>query len=167
VTSIRRGAPTSEGIYRLVKDRMTAGSGAQGLPLMPLRLVDRTTADVDALGAVASQLDPSQRRPKLAADVELKLFRVRSGSDYAMIANPRELVHLRLDPDEYEIAQLMDGTRSPADIVVERLQDSGSLDLEAVAEFEQTLDEGGFPLGQGRSGPPRDRRECEGFQSLD
>ncbi len=134
----------SEGIYGLVKGRLTAGSGAEGTPLLPLRLADRTTADVDALGVVASQLDPSKRCPKLAADVELKLFRVRSGSDYAMIANPRDLVHLRLDPDEYEIAQLMDGTRSAADIVVERLQDSGSLDLEAVAEFERSLDEGGF-----------------------
>jgi putative peptide zinc metalloprotease protein len=144
LTIRRKGVETEIGVYKLVQARI--GTGAASGIAFPSRqtLLDRKPIEVDVAGAVAAQLDPSERHPKLAEDVELKLFRVRSGNNYAMIANPRDLLHLRLDPDEYEIARLMDGTRSVADIVVERLQGSGSLELQEVADFERTLEEGGF-----------------------
>ena len=144
MTSRRKDAETPKDVYALIKDQMESGARrGTGLPSRRT-LLDRAPTDVDVAGVLASRVDPAQRRPKLAGDVELKLFNVRSGNDYAMIANPRDLLHLRLDPAEYEVARLMDGTRSVADIVIERLQDSGSLELQEVADFERTLDEGGF-----------------------
>jgi len=93
---------------------------------------------------LADRMDPAEWRPKLAEDVELRVFRLRWGNDYAMMANPRDLVHYTLSPEEAEIARLMDGTRSIKDIVVERLESSGDLDLDGVVELAQSLYVGNF-----------------------
>ena len=89
-------------------------------------------------------MDPARFRPKLAADAELKEFHPRLGNPYAMIANPRDLVHFRLEADELEIIRLMDGTRTVKELVVERFQDSGELELDPVVELVRELQEGGF-----------------------
>jgi CRP-like cAMP-binding protein len=93
---------------------------------------------------LAESVDPGKLRPKLADDVEIKEFRLRWGNDYAMIANPRDLIHYRLEPGELEVVRLMDGTRSVKEIVVERFRESGDLDLSAVADLVRELDEGNF-----------------------
>lgn len=89
-------------------------------------------------------VDPGTLRPKLADDIEIKEFRLRWGNDYAMIANPRDLIHYRLEPGEIELLRLMDGTRMVKEIVVERFRESGDLDLSAVADLVRELDEGNF-----------------------
>jgi hypothetical protein len=61
-----------------------------------------------------------------------------------MIANPRDLVHYRLDTSEADLLPLMDGTRTVGEIVVERLQDSGDLELSAVADLVRQLRVGNF-----------------------
>lgn len=93
---------------------------------------------------LAGRVDPARFRPKLAADVELKQFHPRLGNAYAMIANPRDLVHFRLEADEMEIVRLMDGSRTVKDLVVERFQDSGEIELDPVVELVRELQEGGF-----------------------
>ncbi len=42
-------------------------------------------------------VDPTEFRPKLADDIEMKEFQLRWGNDYVMIANPRDLLHYRLE----------------------------------------------------------------------
>ncbi|MGH2545660.1 MAG: hypothetical protein ACRDHJ_02150, partial [Actinomycetota bacterium] len=79
---------------------------------------------------LAKRLDPARFRPRLAPDVELKEFRLRWGNDYAMIRNPRDLIHYRLEPEEVELVRLMDGSRTVKEIVVERFRGSGELDLD-------------------------------------
>jgi putative peptide zinc metalloprotease protein len=93
---------------------------------------------------LAERVDPGRLRPKLADDVETKEFRLRWGNDYAMIANPRDLIHYRLEPEELELVRLMDGTRTVKEIVVERFRESGDLDLSAVADLVRELYEGNF-----------------------
>jgi CRP-like cAMP-binding protein/Zn-dependent protease len=93
---------------------------------------------------LAAEFDPASFRPRLAPDVEIKEFRLRWGNDYAMIANPRDLVHYRLEPGELETVRLMDGTRPIKEIVVERFRESGELELDGVADLVRQLEEGGF-----------------------
>ncbi len=94
--------------------------------------------------ALATRVDPAEFRPQLASDVEVKVFKLRWGNDYAMVANPRDLVHYRLEPWEADLLPVLDGTRTVGEIVVERLQESGDLDPSAVTELVQALYEGGF-----------------------
>jgi CRP-like cAMP-binding protein/Zn-dependent protease len=93
---------------------------------------------------VDRRADPIRFRPRLASDVEIKEFRLRWGNDYAMIRNPRDLIHYRLAPEEVPLVGKMDGTRTVKELVVEHLQGSGELDLDGVVELVQQLNEGGF-----------------------
>jgi CRP-like cAMP-binding protein/Zn-dependent protease len=93
---------------------------------------------------LSARVDPARFRPRLAADVELKEFHPRLGNPYGMIGNPRDLVHFRLEADEVELVQRMDGTRTVKELVLERFQDSGDLELDPVVELVRELQEGGF-----------------------
>ena len=88
--------------------------------------------------------DPAEARPKLAPDIELKRFSLRWGNDYAMICNPRDLVHYRLEPVEADLVELMDGSHTVGDIVVRRMEESGDLELSAAVELVEALDAGNF-----------------------
>jgi CRP-like cAMP-binding protein/Zn-dependent protease len=61
-----------------------------------------------------------------------------------MVANPRDLIHYRLNPEELETVRLMDGTRTVKEIVVERFRESGDLEFDGVVELVQQLRLGGF-----------------------
>jgi putative peptide zinc metalloprotease protein len=89
-------------------------------------------------------VDVTEFRPKLARDIELKEFKLRWGNDYAVIANPRDLLHFRLEPGDVELVKLMDGTRTVKEIVVERFEDSGDLELSGVADLVEDLKAGNF-----------------------
>jgi CRP-like cAMP-binding protein/Zn-dependent protease len=93
---------------------------------------------------LAELVDPAELRPRLAPDVEVKRFTLRWGNDYAMIANPRDLLHYRLEPGEIELLPLMDGTRTVKEIMVERLNQAGDLGMSGVADLVRQLRVGGF-----------------------
>ncbi len=95
-------------------------------------------------GDLAAMLDPAEFRPKLGSDVEVKEFTLRWGNDYAIVANPRDLLHYRLEPGEVEILSLMDGTRTVREIVVERFHESGDLELSGVVDLVRQLRVGNF-----------------------
>jgi CRP-like cAMP-binding protein/Zn-dependent protease len=95
-------------------------------------------------GLIREQIDPTEYRPRLAPDVEIKEFKLRWGNDYVMLANPRDLIHYRLEPEELETVRLMDGTRTVQEIVVDRFRESGDLELEGVADLVRELRTGGF-----------------------
>ena len=59
----------------------------------------------DLWDALADRVDVAQLRPQLAPDIEIKPFHLRWGNDYTMVANPRDLTHLRLEPGEAGNAQ--------------------------------------------------------------
>jgi len=100
--------------------------------------------DAGWLERLAREVDPAESRPELASDIEVKEFRLRWGNDYAMIANPRELLHFRLEPGEVDLLALMDGEHTVKEILVERFRESGDLELSALADLVQQLRAGGF-----------------------
>lgn len=121
----------------------------RGPAILPGSLDRGLTKDRDGIAGnvwetLSRELDPADFRPKLADDVEVKIFRLRWGNDYAMIANPRRLLHFQLEVWEAELAQLMDGTKSAAELVVERLEETGDLDPDAVSELILFLRREGF-----------------------
>lgn len=107
------------------------------------RRAARVTGKLDIWTVIAERIDPGRFRPKLAPDIEIKHFQSRTG-DYIMMANPRDLVHFRFEGGDAEIIELMDGSRTVEEIVVERLQSSGEMELSGVADLVLTLYEGNF-----------------------
>ena len=93
---------------------------------------------------LASRVDPAEYRPQLRDDIEVKVFRLRWGNDYAMIANPTDLIHYQLRPEDAELLELMDGTRTIKEIVIEAFQESGDLSLDTVADLVRQLRVGNF-----------------------
>jgi CRP-like cAMP-binding protein/Zn-dependent protease len=94
--------------------------------------------------SLRARTDPAEFRPKLADDIEIREFRPRWGNDYAMICNPRDLTHYRVEPEELETVRLMDGTRTVKEIVVERFRGSGDLELDGVLALVRQLQHAGF-----------------------
>lgn len=94
--------------------------------------------------SLAARLEAAEWRPALAADIEVKDFTLRWGTGYTMMANPRDLIHFRLDPDDAAIVKLMDGTRTVGEIVVDRLRESGELEVAQVAALVRELEAGNF-----------------------
>jgi putative peptide zinc metalloprotease protein len=88
--------------------------------------------------------DPALFRPKVADDIEIKEFTVRWGNDYAIIRNPRDLIHYRLEPSEVQLLRLMDGTRTVKEIVLEHFKESGDLQVSGVADLVRQLQVGNF-----------------------
>lgn len=93
---------------------------------------------------LTGRVDPASWRPALAPDIEIKTFRLRWGNDYTVIANPRGLVHYRLEPAEAELLPLMDGTHTIKEILVDRFRESGDMELSGLADLVRSLHEGGF-----------------------
>jgi putative peptide zinc metalloprotease protein len=80
----------------------------------------------------------------VAGDIEIKEFTVRWGNDYAIIRNPRDLIHYRLEPSEVQLLRLMDGTRTVKEIVLEHFKESGDLQVSGVADLVRQLQVGNF-----------------------
>ena len=93
---------------------------------------------------LAVRVDPAEFRPRLHPGVEVKVFRLRWGNDYAMVSSPDRGMHYRLEPWEAEILELMDGTRTVKEIVVERFRESGDMELSGVADLVEQLRAGNF-----------------------
>jgi CRP-like cAMP-binding protein len=95
--------------------------------------------DVNVWEYLQHEVDPAEYRPKLADDIEVKEFERRTGEKYYMIANPRDLVHYRLEASDYDLVKMMDGTKTVKEIVVDRLREDGEIELGGVADLVQTL----------------------------
>lgn len=108
------------------------------------RVSKRAPRSPQLWSSIDERVDPANLRPSLRSDIELKEFTLRWGNDYAVIANRRDGIYYRLEPEEVEIVKLMDGTRSVHQIVVDRLQVSGGLDIDGVVALVELLEEGNF-----------------------
>jgi putative peptide zinc metalloprotease protein len=114
---------TRSGVWSLVEERLR--TEAQG----------QSDGEGSLWGRLGALVDPGEYRPKLAGDIEVKRFIQRSGEDYYMLANLRDLVHYKIQGPDYELVKLMDGTRTLKEIVIERFSDSGEMDVGGVADF--------------------------------
>ena len=130
-------------IFAVVGQR-AAADAAVGVfaPALPDTRKEPGTSDL--WEDLSERLDPALFRPTLAADIEIRIFRLRWGNDYAVAANPRALLHLTLEVWEAELAQRLDGSRTVSELIVERLNDDGDLDTDAVVDLVQILGISGF-----------------------
>ena len=126
---------------------MTAGplsTGLWGRLEREIASQDGGRARIDVWRRLSQLVDPGEFRPKLAPDIEIKIHDLKWGNTYAVLANTRDLIHYQLTPRELELVKMMDGTRTVKEIVLERFQESGDLDLAEVADLVRMLYRGNF-----------------------
>jgi CRP-like cAMP-binding protein/Zn-dependent protease len=102
------------------------------------------STSADLYVRLADRLEVANLRPRLHDGTELKVFRLRWGNDYAMLARADRELHYQLEVWEADLLAKMDGTRSVGELVVERMEAGEGLDAEPVADLVQALHEGGF-----------------------
>src|SRR3954447_9278034 len=69
--------------------------------------------------ALSRALMPIEARPRVVRDIEASHQTTRNGVAYVIIRNPEANTYLKLDPREYALLPLMDGTRTVKALVVE------------------------------------------------
>jgi CRP-like cAMP-binding protein/Zn-dependent protease len=140
------GRKRSGNVDGLVRDALgSSPDGAHVLDGVLESALDRPSSlDVDLWEDLDVLTEPAEFRPKLAEDLEIKIFRLRWGNDYAMVGNPRDLKHLQLEVWEAELLELFDGEHTLGDIVVERLEGAGDFDPEGVVDLVGFMRRHGF-----------------------
>ncbi len=148
VLSRRRVAARSIGLDRVLRERIAtpAREGANPWATIGAAVEDQESegSDPDLYETLDVRTDPSQFRPLLAEGVEQKVFELRWGNDYAMVANPTRSQHYKLEVWEADLLPLMDGARTSADLVAERLSEEGNLETTGVTSLVAALHTGGF-----------------------
>ena len=107
-------------------------------------LAREPTAHADLYVTLTESLEVANLRPRLQHGAEVKVFRLRWGNDFAMLARDDRELHYRLEVWEAELLPKMDGTRTVGDLVVERMEGGGALDAEPVTDLVLALYTGGF-----------------------
>src|ERR1700754_1712415 len=99
-------------------------------------------ADPGLWAAVVERLNPARARPVLRLGIEaVELVNVRE-VPYVMLRSPDDrggACYLRLSPEEWQLAQLMDGTRTVARLVADFARISGRLAPDQVTRFVADL----------------------------
>jgi CRP-like cAMP-binding protein/Zn-dependent protease len=98
----------------------------------------------DVYVRLAGALEIADQRPRMRDGCEVKIFRLRWGNDYAMLARDDRELHYRLEVWEAELLPKMDGSRTVGELVVERMEEGGGLDAEPVTDLVLALYSGGF-----------------------
>ncbi len=102
------------------------------------------TADANVYSRLTDSLEIADQRPRMRDGCEVKIFRLRWGNDYAMLARDDRELHYRLEVWEAELLPMMDGSRTVGELVVERMEGGGGLDAEPVTDLVLALYSGGF-----------------------
>src|SRR5918997_1640206 len=87
-------------------------------------------ADPGLWGAVVDRLNPARARPVLRAGIEAAELTSVRGSTYVMLRSPDDGSHacyLRLTPEEWQLALMMDGSYTVARLVAEFARIAGRL----------------------------------------
>ena len=93
---------------------------------------------------LSESLEIADQRPRMRDGCEVKIFRLRWGNDYAMLARDDRELHYRLEVWEAELLSMMDGSRTVGQLVVDRMEGGGGLDAEPVTDLVLALYSGGF-----------------------
>lgn len=86
--------------------------------------------------------------PRPIADIERVDLRRRDGTAYTMLKNPHGArgagLYLRLEPEDMQLFDLMDGRRDIQEIVIEHLQRQGVFAIDRLARLTASLAANGF-----------------------
>jgi putative peptide zinc metalloprotease protein len=98
--------------------------------------------------AIEQKLDFGSFVPTPVAGIERADLRKRDGTPYTVLKNPHgdkgAGTYVKLDPGYLELFELMDGTRTTSEILVEHLQRRGYLALDRLAMLTANLAANGF-----------------------
>src|SRR5919199_4829126 len=97
--------------------------------------------------SLARALSPVEERPRVAPNLEAAAYTTRAGAGYVVLHRPDAHTYARLDPREYDLLELMDGTRSVKELVIAYYQRHGALALPRIAGLIHLLRSQGFLLG--------------------
>jgi putative peptide zinc metalloprotease protein len=103
-----------------------------------------TTNPTDIWAALDGALDLGSLQPKLADGVEVVRFETRWGTGYTMVKNPRGPAYFRFSAEDGEIIDMLDGTRTVRELVVDRMRDSNAFEFDNVVDLVALLQEGDF-----------------------
>src|SRR4051795_12048668 len=106
--------------------------------------VDADVQPTDIWSALDGALDLGSLRPKLAEGVEVVRFETRWGTGYTMVKNPRGPAYFRFSAEDGEIIDMLDGTRTVRELVVDRMRDSNAFEFDNVVDLVALLQEGDF-----------------------
>lgn len=84
-------------------------------------------------------LEPIEERPRVVRDIEASHQTTRHDTPYVVIRNPAANTYLRLDPKEFDLLSLMDGTRTIKELVIEYFRRNGVLAVPRVTGLVQRL----------------------------
>lgn len=107
-------------------------------------LAEPQPVQADVYVRLAGALEIADQRPRMRDGCEVKIFRLRWGNDYAMLARDDRELHYGLEVWEAELLPKMDGSRTVGELVVERMEGGGGLDAEPVTDLVLALYSGGF-----------------------
>jgi putative peptide zinc metalloprotease protein len=98
-------------------------------------------ADPGLWQAVSDRLNPARATPRLRDDIEVVQLISARGATYLMLRSPdhRDPCYVRLTPEEWALADLMDGERSVARLVAEFARITGRLAPEQVTRVVADL----------------------------
>ena len=89
--------------------------------------------------AIGRALSPVEERPRVPDGLESASYKTRSGAEYVVVHNPATRTYARLDPREFDLLALMDGSRSVKELVIAYYQRHGVLALARVAGLVRLL----------------------------
>lgn len=122
----------------LEREPSTGGIDVTALLARPHPTAEEEPAG-DVWASVDDALDLENFRPRLAEGAELRIFRLRWGNDYAVVATPDHDHHYILEAWEGELIEMMDGSKTAGELVVSRLSGSGDLDAGSVLSLIELL----------------------------
>lgn len=108
-------------------------------PHLPVGEDEEEPTAAGVWAGVEAAIDLEGFRPKLTDGTEIKYFRLRWGDDYALLAKADRSAHYELQVWEAKIVEGLDGSRTVGELIVDRLTDSGDLDVGAVAGLIESL----------------------------
>ena len=128
----------------LVTSRLAAPTAPILRDALARALVERPTSKADVYTRLAHSLEVAEQRPRMRDGCEVRIFKLRWGNDYAMLARDDRELHYRLEVWEAELLPKMDGSRTVGELVVEQMEGGGGLDAEPITDLVLALYSGGF-----------------------
>ncbi|MDQ4108353.1 MAG: cyclic nucleotide-binding domain-containing protein [Actinomycetota bacterium] len=128
----------------LVERRLAEPRAAVLTEALASALTRELPVRADLYVKLTESLEIANLHPRLRDGCEVKIFRLRWGNDYAMLARADRELHYRLEVWEAELLPRMDGTRTVGELIVAQMKAGGGLDAEPVTDLVVALYTGGF-----------------------
>lgn len=131
-------------------------SNAETSPLLWEQLTSALQTQPDCVDAsiwkqLPRALSHIYARPRVVATVEVSPQTTTSGKPYFVLRNTAKNTYLKLEPREYELVGLMDGTLTVQQLVVEYFMRSGALAVTHVTGLVQLLANNSFLTAASRN----------------